>query len=106
MEWEKPSSDGGAPIEKYIIEKRETPKGEWKPAAEVSGDSTKGTVTGLKEGKDYEYRVVAKNAGGLGEPSEASRIQKAKHRFRKFLETYLRPYLILKNMTIQVLNFS
>ena len=29
MEWAIPSSDGGAPIKKYVIEKRETPKGAW-----------------------------------------------------------------------------
>ena len=36
LEWTKPDSDGGAPIEKYIIEKRETPNGAWSP---VSYDS-------------------------------------------------------------------
>ena len=52
-------------------------------AHEVPGSATKATVSGLKEGKDYEYRVVARNAGGLGEPSEPSRVQRAKHRFLK-----------------------
>lgn len=29
ISWKAPSSDGGAPIEKYIIEKKEKSKGSW-----------------------------------------------------------------------------
>ncbi len=33
LAWEKPVSDGGAPIQSYIIEKRETPNGSWVPVS-------------------------------------------------------------------------
>ena len=50
-------------------------------AAEVTGTSTKASVSNLAEGKDYEFRVIAVNKGGPSEPSEASRPQIAKSRF-------------------------
>lgn len=80
--WKPPASDGGAPIEKYVVEKREK-KGNWIKATEVSAGSNKATVGNLSEGKEYEFRVIAVNKAGPGEPSEPSRSQIAKPRFRK-----------------------
>ena len=39
---------------------------------ETNSPDTKGTVEGLKEGKEYEFRVMAKNKAGLSEPSITS----------------------------------
>lgn len=55
----------------------------WEKAAEVSGNVTKGTVPNLTEGEEYEFRVIAVNKGGPGEPSEASKPVIAKPRFCK-----------------------
>lgn len=80
LEWTAPKKDGGAPIEKYIIEKR--PKhGTWEKACEIPGDKTKGTVPNLTEGEEYEFRVIAVNKGGPSDPSEASAPVIAKPRF-------------------------
>lgn len=52
-------SDGGTPIEKYIIEKK--PKfGDWTKACEVSGKTPKARVPDLKEGEEYQFRVVVR----------------------------------------------
>lgn len=80
LAWKAPESDGGAPIEKYIIEKREK-KGPWIRAAEVNAPSTKASVLGLSEGKEYEFRILAVNKAGPSAPSEISRVQIAKPRF-------------------------
>jgi hypothetical protein len=78
--WKAPENDGGADIEKYIVEKREK-GGKWQKALELAGLADKATVQNLQEGKEYEFRVTAVNKGGVGQPSEASRAQVAKPRF-------------------------
>ena len=81
--WREPSSDGGAPIEKYVVEKREKgSKGPWSKGAECNAQTCKAIVHGLSEGKEYEFRVCAINKGGPSEPSETSKAQIAKPRFR------------------------
>lgn len=71
LEWTPPQSDGGAPIEKYVIEMKGK-FGDWEFATEVPADTTKGTVTGLKEGQEYQFRVKAINAAGAAtsDPSQ------------------------------------
>uniref|UniRef100_A0A1I7S352 non-specific serine/threonine protein kinase n=1 Tax=Bursaphelenchus xylophilus TaxID=6326 RepID=A0A1I7S352_BURXY len=79
LEWDPPANDGGAPIENYIIEKKGKHDRDWKECAKV-GPETKGTVHGLKEGEEYQFRVRAVNKAGPGEPSDPSRKQVAKAR--------------------------
>lgn len=81
LKWTKPVSDGGAPIQAYVIEKREKGTGKWLKAAEIpanvadssGNDECKGTVPNLDENTEYEFRVRAINAAGPSEPSKASK---------------------------------
>lgn len=83
LKWEKPASDGGAPIEKYIIEKKDRFKPDWEKAGEVPGDQTEARVEDLKERGEYQFRIVAVNKAGPSPPSDASKTQVIKHRARK-----------------------
>uniref|UniRef100_A0A8D8XJT9 Twitchin n=1 Tax=Cacopsylla melanoneura TaxID=428564 RepID=A0A8D8XJT9_9HEMI len=80
LEWTPPKKDGGSPISQYIIEKK--PKyGPWEKACVVPGNMTATSVPDLKEGEEYEFRVIAVNKGGPGEPSKASAPVTCKARF-------------------------
>ena len=83
LEWRAPR-DNGAPIKEYIIEKR--PKGQlaWEEGARVPGTELKGTVPGLTEGQEYEFRIVAVNKAGPGEPSDPSDMVLCKPRRREY----------------------
>ncbi|XP_069132541.1 twitchin-like isoform X9 [Argopecten irradians] len=72
LAWAPPKNDGGAPIEKYVIEKKERGKDNWEKGVEIPGSECQGTVEGLVEGKEYEFRVMAKNKAGLSKPSVVS----------------------------------
>jgi len=80
LKWGSPKSDGGAPIEKYIIEKKDKNKKDWEKAGEVPGDKTTGKVSGLQEGNEYQFRIVAVNKAGPGTPSDPTKSHIAKHR--------------------------
>lgn len=81
--WAKPDNDGGAPITGYVIEFKDKFGTEWSKGIEVPGDCFKGTVPGLKENQQYEFRVRAINKAGPGEPSDVTKPIIAKSRFVK-----------------------
>lgn len=72
LKWNPPKSDGGLPIEKYIVQKREKGGRTWAECARVSGDRNNAHVTDVEPGHEYEFRIVAVNKAGESEPSDAS----------------------------------
>ena len=69
LSWNEPRDDGNSPITHYILEMRQVGDFTWKVATDKV-TRTKYTVTGLKEGVQYEFRVVAVNNVGQGPSSE------------------------------------
>lgn len=85
------------------------PYGDWEPATEVfslwilkffhfpsshfyrqvPASETKATVNGLKEGKEYKFRVKAVNKGGASSPSDPSNAIIAKARNGEAIYLYL-----------------
>lgn len=73
LKWNPPVKDGGSPITGYILEKREKGSTRWIKAAETKGPECKAKAEDLDEGTEYEFRVIAVNDAGLGEPSQPSK---------------------------------
>lgn len=69
LRWEPPVADGGSEITNYIIEKRETSRGNWAlVTSNIHGHLTDCSVEKLIEGHEYEFRVSAENQYGAGDP--------------------------------------
>jgi hypothetical protein len=59
---------------------------QWKPVKTVpASESPQASVDGLQEGEEYEFRIVAKNKAGKGQPSDPSDAVIAKDRNGKKL---------------------
>lgn len=71
LTWQTPEDDGGKPVTSYILEKREASRQTWNAIAEVN-DITPYDTKGLTEGKQYVFRVAAKNAVGAGKFAESN----------------------------------
>lgn len=75
VQWSK-GADNHSPITKYTIQFRDAYSHEWKNAttspAIVEGNSESATVVDLFPWTDYEFRVIATNTLGTGEPSSPS----------------------------------
>uniref|UniRef100_A0A0N5C6U2 non-specific serine/threonine protein kinase n=1 Tax=Strongyloides papillosus TaxID=174720 RepID=A0A0N5C6U2_STREA len=98
LKWDPPENDGGAPITQYIIEKKNKHSRDWQECGKVGGQDTETTITGLKEGEEYQFRIVAVNKAGPGEASDPSKkiIAKARN---------LKPHIdreSMKTITIKV----
>ncbi|VEN38543.1 unnamed protein product [Callosobruchus maculatus] len=103
LKWTPPANDGGAPIEKYIIEKKDKFKPDWEKATEVPGDALEARVEDLKERGEYQFRVIAVNKAGPGKPSDASAMQIIKHRALKprIDRTNLKPIIVRAGKAIK-----
>lgn len=66
-----PTIDGGAPINNYIIEKREASMKSYKTVT-TECKKTLYRITELEEGIQYFFRVLPENIYGIGEPCEIS----------------------------------
>lgn len=81
LKWAPPKSDGGLPIEKYIVQKRDKDARGWKECARINGDRNTAKITDIEAGHEYEFRVIALNKAGESEASEPSQSVVAKPRF-------------------------
>jgi titin len=77
LTWEAPSEDGGSPITGYIIEKHDKEGVRWTRCNRKMVTDLTYKITRLMERHSYEFRVLAENAIGVGEPSSPTVFYKA-----------------------------
>ena len=65
LDWKKPA-DGGS-INAYKVRRRERPDGAWSEVA--TAVISESTLVEQPTGKELEYRIIAINKAGDGEPS-------------------------------------
>lgn len=65
LTWSPPKKDGGAPVKSYNVERSVDNGKTWEKVENI--DTTKYTVTGLKAGDKYKFRVAAVNELGEGD---------------------------------------
>ena len=71
LTWQAPSDDGGSAITGYTVQWKEASQS-WNTTANISQATATGTtytVTGLTDGQQYAFRVVASNSVGNGSAS-------------------------------------
>merc|ERR1712111_134261 len=72
LAWNKPSSDGGATINNYIIERKDPLTKTFIKVTETLTGQTEVTVSGLKEHSINQFRVRAANKSGMSDASQAT----------------------------------
>ncbi|XP_067930808.1 twitchin-like [Watersipora subatra] len=70
LTWGPPKTDGGSPVNKYIVEMKTASESSW---TEVGNTARCGyTIEQLKEETEYQFRVIAVNKMGSSVPSQTS----------------------------------
>jgi large repetitive protein len=72
LSWLAPSSDGGSPVNDYIIEYSTNSGTTWITVADGVSSATSTIVGGLTNGTGYIFRVTARNSAGNGLPSSTT----------------------------------
>ena len=67
MIWEPPTSDGGSPINSYVIQCKPAESQEFEDIGMVDSSTFTYTALGLKEGVSYLFGVRSENIAGLSE---------------------------------------
>lgn len=73
LAWTKPEKDGGTVITNYLVEARE-PGDKWRQVGRRDSiTATTYRAAGLREGTQYEFRIIAENKVGQSPPSAPSK---------------------------------
>lgn len=70
LNWSAPLSNGGSPIVGYTVEMKDKFSTRWTNITEHMVTTLTLNVPNLKEKNDYQFRVIAHNKAGPGQPSE------------------------------------
>ena len=68
--WDVPKSDGSSDVAQYFIEMKEEQALDFVPVGRVDGRTNSFTSEFMQRGKQYRFRVKAKNSAGFSEPAD------------------------------------
>ncbi|XP_064216293.1 immunoglobulin-like and fibronectin type III domain-containing protein 1 [Aotus nancymaae] len=71
LRWRPPRDDGGRPVERYVVERRQAGRSTWLQVGEAPADSTTFTDAHVEPGRKYTFRVRAVTSEGAGEALES-----------------------------------
>ena len=94
LSWSAPMSDGGSPIEGYIVEKCAPGSSRWTKVNRQPIKSTEMNYNDVSVGEEWQFRVTAVNAAGQGKPSEATLAVKIKDPFGKNIKKLIFLFLV------------
>lgn len=86
LSWTAPESDGGTPITGYYVERATAGSSRWLRMTKQPVTDLTYRATDLVEDTQYEFRIVAVNKVGEGEPGPKSSPVLAKDPWSKFNE--------------------
>lgn len=72
--WSRPKHDGGSKLIGYFVEYAKLPEDKWTRcnANCINIQTESYVVPGLEEGQQYQFRIIAKTAINISQPSELS----------------------------------
>ncbi|KAM5205783.1 LOW QUALITY PROTEIN: immunoglobulin-like and fibronectin type III domain-containing protein 1 [Hipposideros larvatus] len=74
LSWRPPRDDGGRPVERYVVERRQASRSTWLKVGEAPADSTTFTDAQVEQGRKYAFRVRAVTSEGPGEALESAEV--------------------------------
>nr|XP_032836792.1 immunoglobulin-like and fibronectin type III domain-containing protein 1 isoform X5 [Petromyzon marinus] len=74
MTWQPPLDDGGRPVSRYLVERRQADKRSWVPVGDAAGDAASFKTDKVDEGKAYQFRVRAVNSEGESDALESGTV--------------------------------
>ena len=69
LAWKPPSNDGGSPVTGYILQAAPAGSKDFTNVGKVDGNILQYEVKGLKDGKEYIFKLRAENEAGSSKNS-------------------------------------
>uniref|UniRef100_H2YFD6 Titin n=1 Tax=Ciona savignyi TaxID=51511 RepID=H2YFD6_CIOSA len=83
LAWTRSRDDGGSRVTGYFVERKEAGSERWVRVNKILTKNLSFMIQGLVEDAEYQFRVVALNDVGEGEPTESTEIIQCKDPFDK-----------------------